>query len=153
MAGAMGGSSIAGSIVNGAGTCSTDVQGATVVAEGTGFSATTDGSCAFTLSGLPTGSYDLVGIRTGFSDRRFEGVNTGAPVSPSVLIAGLWWIRGDSTAACSFTGPMMGSRGVPGSDTNFKMFVAFDKAMSESSLSTVGNLTVNEVSTTEPSRT
>ncbi|MDP3794186.1 MAG: carboxypeptidase-like regulatory domain-containing protein, partial [Candidatus Uhrbacteria bacterium] len=75
---AAGSSSIAGTVKDGTGTCAAGIQGAVVFAEGSGFSALSNGSCAFTISNIFAGTYDLVAVHDGYADRKIEGVPAGS---------------------------------------------------------------------------
>src|SRR3989344_3367215 len=141
-----GASTIAGSVQDGTGTCSAGVQLAAVFAEGTGFSTSTDASCAYTLTGLTAGTYDIVAVREGYSDRMINGIPAGSTSINFQLGQGSFGgFGGDTTRArVKFTGPMDGMMNMPGSDSNFKIFVVLSKTMSQSTI-TATNLTINEV--------
>ncbi|OIO51216.1 MAG: hypothetical protein AUJ19_05015 [Parcubacteria group bacterium CG1_02_58_44] len=138
---------ITGSVVNDSDECAVGIQGATVFAEGTGFMTTTDGSCEYTLSGLPTGIYDIVALKAGYADRIINGIPAGSTSIVFSLPMGFGGgFGGDGTRPhVMFTGPSENSTGIPGGDSHFKVFVAFDKPMSQSSITDTGNLTVNEI--------
>src|SRR3989339_1658308 len=138
---------ITGSVVNDSDECPEGIQGATVFAEGTGFMTTTDGSCEYTLSGLPTGIYDIVALKTGYADRIINGIPAGSTSIVFSLPMGFGGgFGGDGTRPhVMFTGPGENSTGIPGGDSYFKVFVAFDKPMSQSSITDTGNLTINEI--------
>lgn len=144
---AAGASSIAGSVKDSADTCASAVQGATVFAEGTGFSATTNGSCAFTLSGLFSGLYDIVAVKPGYADRKIDGVAQGATGIALKLSAGGGGGGGGDTnrPQVKFTGPMDGMTNMPGGFSDFKVFIVFNKNMSQNSITTPGNLTVKSL--------
>ncbi|MBU1028714.1 Ig-like domain-containing protein, partial [Patescibacteria group bacterium] len=144
---AAGVSTITGSVLNNSDECPVDIQGATVFAEGTGFSTTTDGSCDYTLSGLPAGIYDIVALKTGYSDRIINGIPAGSTSIVFSLPMGFGGgFGGDGTRPhVMFTGPGDNSTGIPGGDSNFVVFIAFDKPMSQSSITESGNLTLNEI--------
>lgn len=118
--------------------------GATVFADDFGSNATTDGSCAFTLSNLPAGSHDLVAFKTGYGDRRIDAV----PVSTTGLVFNIkaGATGGGSGSATSpkvkYTGPPEDGN-APGDATQFSVFVVFDRAMSQSSVTATGNMKVN----------
>ena len=138
---------IAGTVKDSTDTCAAGVQTATVFAEGTGFNATSDGSCAYSLGGLFAGTYDVVAVKDTYADRLIGGVPAGSTGVNFRLTSGFsGGFGGDSTKPrVKFSGPMDGMSGIPGSDSNFKIFLAFDKAMSQTSVTTTGNMTVNEV--------
>lgn len=138
---------ITGTVKDSTDTCASAVQSARVFIEGTGFNTTTNGSCAFTLSGLPTGTFDLVAIKDGYGDRLITGIPAGATAIPFKLTSGAGGGTGGDTTKprIKFTGPMDGMTNMPGGDTNFKIMAVFDKSMSQSSITTTGNMTVNEV--------
>src|SRR3989338_5919443 len=146
---AAGAFSIAGTVKDSTNTCSAEIQGAKVFAEGSGFYATTDGSCAFTISGLPAGTYDLVAVMDDFADRMISSIPAGSTAIPFKLTNGVaGGAGGDITKPrVKFSGPMDGMTNMPGGDTNFKVSVVFDKAMSQSSINAM-DLTVNEVNLT-----
>lgn len=138
--------SITGFVKEG-GACTAGVQGAIVFIDGAGSNATTDGSCAFTLSNLSSGTYDLVAFKTGYGDSKIGGVPVATTGLTLNLVAGAaGGGSGSSTAPrVKFTGPPDGMNMVPGSDSNFKVFVAFDKTMSQSSVTATGNMTINTI--------
>ncbi len=143
-----GSNTITGFVMDSANTCAASVKGAIVYAEGTGFFAYTNDSCAYTLSGLPSGTYDLVALRWDYGERRIDGRQVGATgvnfQLPSGFVGGF---GGDTTRPrVRFTGPPDGMQNIPGRDSNFKIFVAFSKSMSENSITQSGNLTVNRFS-------
>ncbi|MFH2062565.1 MAG: carboxypeptidase regulatory-like domain-containing protein [bacterium] len=144
---AAGASSIAGTVHDGSDACPAGVQGATVFAEGTGFTATTDGSCAYTLSGLSAGIYDVVALKSGYSDRVMNGIPAGSSGIAFRLPEGFGGgFGGDGTKPhVMFTGPGDNMSNIPGGDPNFLTFLVFDKPMSQTSITTTGNLTVNEI--------
>ena len=151
---AAGGSvTITGTVKDSTNTCATAVQSARVFADGTGFSATTDGSCAFTLggsspNGLFPGTYDLVAVKTGYGDRRIDGIPAGATAIPFQLSSGAGGgFGGDTTKpTVRFTMPGNDMTNMPGGDSNMKVVVVFSKTMSASSI-TATNLTVNDTTT------
>jgi hypothetical protein len=150
---AAGATSISGTVKDSTGACPTTVQGATVFTDGAGFSATTNGTCAYTLSGLPAGIYDVMAFKTSQGEGRRDGISAGSTSIEIRLSAGG---SGGCGAGCSggsgdfarpfvkFTGPPAGGI-APSNDSNFKIFVGFSKAMSGTSVTTLGNLTVNEL--------
>lgn len=129
------------------GACPVGVQSATVFVDGFGSNATTDGSCAFTLSNLSTGTHNLVAFKTAYGDSKIDGVpvsTTGLTFNLKAGAAG--GASGSATAPrVKFTGPPDGMNMVPGSDSNFKVFVAFDRTMSQSSVTATGNMTINTI--------
>lgn len=139
-----GSATIAGNVKDGS---NNNLSGATVFADGSGFSATTDGSGNYTLSGLFAGTYDLVAVKEGYADRRIDGAYSGATGINFALPSGYsGGFGGDTTKPkIKFNGPMDGMTGIPGGDSNFKIFVAFDKPMSQTSVTATGNMTVNEI--------
>lgn len=143
---AAGASTITGLVKDSTNTCAVGIQTATVFAEGTGFNTTTDGSCAYTLSGLTAGTYDVVAIKDGYADRMINGLPAGASSINFSLSQGMAGGFGGDTdkPRVKFSGPMDGMMNMPGNDSNFKIFFVFDKAMSASTI-TASNLTVNEV--------
>ena len=144
---AAGSATIAGTVRDSADTCPAGVQTARVFAEGTGFSATTNGSCAFTLSNLFAGTYDLVAVKDGYSDRRIDGVFTGATGVGLRLNQGVTGgFGGDTTKPqVIFTAPPRDMMNIPGADSNMKVMVGFSKSMSQNTVTTTGNLTINEI--------
>lgn len=136
--------SITGFVKEG-GSCTAGVQGAIVFIDGAGGNTTTDGSCAFTLSSLSSGTNDLVAFKNGYGDSKIGGVPVATTGLTFNLVAGAaGGGSGSSTAPrIKFTGPPDGMNMVPGSDSNFKVFVAFDKTMIQSSITATGNMTVN----------
>lgn len=141
---AAGSATITGNVKDG---LNNNLASATVFAEGTGFNATTDGSGNYTLSGLFTGTYDLIAVKEGYTDRRIDGMPTGSSGINFTLPSGFsGGFGGDTTKPrIKFNGPMDGMTGIPGGDSNFKIFVVFDKTMSQTSVTTAGNMTINEV--------
>ncbi len=143
----VGSATITGTVQDSTGACPSAVQGATVYAEGTGSSATTDGSCAFTLSSLFPGTYEIVAVKDGFGERRLQGIPSGTTgltvqLGASGFTGGF---GGDTTRpTVRFTCPMNNSTNIPGGDSNFKLCVAFNKDMSESTLTST-NLLVKEI--------
>ncbi|MFA6430045.1 MAG: Ig-like domain-containing protein, partial [Patescibacteria group bacterium] len=139
---------ISGTVKDQSGECAVVVQNAVVFIDGASAAATTDASCAFTLSNLPSGANDLVVAKTGFGDRRVDGIPTGTENLNIQLFAGTGGeggFGGDMTRPrVRFQSPPPDSSGIPGGDTNFKVFVVFGKAMSESTI-TATNLVVSEV--------
>ncbi|MFH1145438.1 MAG: carboxypeptidase regulatory-like domain-containing protein [bacterium] len=150
---AVGASSIAGTVKDSSNICSTGVRQATVFAEGTSFYTTSsnDSNCTYTLSGLTAGTYDIVAIKDGYGDRQIGGLPAGATGIGFQLSQGFsGGSGGDITKPrVKFNGPMDGMSGIPGGDSNFKIFVVFDKAMSQSAATAIGNLKVNDASTGE----
>jgi len=144
---AAGAATVTGFVKDSSSTCSAGIQTATVYADGTGYSATTNGSCAFTLSGMPTGTYDIVAVKDGYADRTINGIPTGTSgLTFALPQGGAGGFGGDTTKPrVKFTGPMDGMTNMPGGDSNFKIFAVFDKAISQSTVNTSGNLTVNEI--------
>ena len=144
---AAGSATIAGTVKDSADACPAAVQGARVFAEGTGFNATTNGSCVFSISGVIAGAYDLVAIKEGYGERFISGVASGSTGIPFKLGAGFTGgFGGDTTKPrVKFTMPGDEMQNVPGADSNFRLAVVFDKAMSQNSITTSGNLTVNEI--------
>ncbi|MBI5465969.1 MAG: carboxypeptidase regulatory-like domain-containing protein [Candidatus Kerfeldbacteria bacterium] len=143
---AAGATTIAGTVKDSTNTCVAGVQTAAIFADGTGFNTTTNSSCAFTLSSLPAGTYDLVAIKEGYGDRRYDSVATGSAATAFNLSSGFsGGFGGDTTKPMvKFTGPPDNSMAPP-SDSSFKVFVGFSKAMSQTAVTTTGNMTVNEV--------
>lgn len=143
-----GAATIAGTVLDSSGTCSAGVQSATVFVEGTGFSATTNGSCAFTLSNMFAGTYELVAVKEGYGERRVENIPTGTSgLALNLGASGFTGGFGGDTSRPRVTDtcPIDGQRNLPGGDTNLKICVSFSESMSESSISAAGNLTLNEV--------
>ncbi|MDO8474027.1 MAG: Ig-like domain-containing protein [bacterium] len=153
VAAAEGSVTITGTVKDSTNTCATAVQSARVFAEGTGFSATTDGSCAFTLggaspNGLFTGTYDLVALKDGYGNRTIDGIPAGATSIPFQLTSGAGGgFGGDTTKpTVRFTMPGNDMTNMPGGDSNMKIVVVFSKTMSQSSITST-NLTVNDATT------
>ncbi|OHA69135.1 MAG: hypothetical protein A3J57_00350, partial [Candidatus Wildermuthbacteria bacterium RIFCSPHIGHO2_02_FULL_49_12b] len=144
---AAGSATIAGTVKDSADACPAGVQSSRVFAEGTGFSATSNGSCAFTLSNVFAGTYDLVAVKDGYSDRRIDGVFTGATTVAFKLSQGVTGgFGGDTTKPqVVFTNPPRDMTNIPGADSFMKVMVGFSKAMSQNAVTTTGNLTVNEI--------
>lgn len=136
-----------GTVRDNTNTCVTGIQGAYVFAEGSGFSTTTNESCAFSLMQLFPGTYDLVAVKEGFSDRRIEGLPASSTGIGLQLTSGFMGGFGGDTSKpqIKFTGPSDGMNGLPGSDSNFKAFLVFNKTMSQSSVTQLGNLVVKEI--------
>lgn len=144
---AAGSHSITGTAHDGAGACPAGIQGATVFADGMGFSATTNGSCAYTLANLPAGTFDLVAVKGGYAGNTINGIPADATGIEFRLPAGFSGGFGGDTSKphVVFTGPPDNSSNNPGGDSHFSILMAFDKAMSQSSVTAIGNLTVNQV--------
>ena len=146
---AAGASSIAGTVKDSANACPAAVQSARVFAEGTGFTATTDASCAFTISGITAGVYDLAAAKDTYADGHIMGIAAGATAIPFKLTqGGAGGFGGDTTKpGVKFTMPGPDMTNMPGGDSNIKIAVVFNKAMSQNSVLATGNLTVNDVNT------
>lgn len=144
-----GSSTIAGTVKDSTTTCASGVQSATIFAEGTGFSTTSSGdsNCTFTITGMLSGIYDLIAVKDGYADRLISGIAGGSTGIGFKLPAGSAGGFGGDTAKpqIKFNGPMDGMTGIPGNDSNFKVFVAFNKAMSQTSVTAVNNMQVNEI--------
>ena len=131
-------------------TSDANLTGALVFAEGTGFlSAATGADGNFTLgsNNLFAGTYDLVAIKEGYGDPMINGIPAGSTGIQFRLGQGFGGGFGGDTAKprVKFTGPMDGMNGVPGNDLNFKIFVAFDKSMSQSKFTESGNMLVKRI--------
>lgn len=127
-----------------------NLANALVFAEGSAFvAATTASDGTFTLgsNNLLAGTYDLVAYKDGYSDRFMTGIPTGTTgLNFSLPSGGGGGFGGDSTRPrVRFHGPMDGMTGISGNDSNFKIFVVFDKTMSQSSVATSTTMTVREV--------
>lgn len=138
-----GAGSISGSVQEG-GSCTGPMSGALVIAEGTGFAAMVDGSCNFSLTGLPAGTYDVTAVQTGYGERHADGIPVGTTGLALSLTSGLsGGFGGDTTRpTVRATCPIDGSRNLPGGDSNFKICVVFSKAMNQTTVNTAGNLSV-----------
>jgi hypothetical protein len=129
---------------------SANIQNAYVFAEGTGFlSALTGADGNFTLgsNNLFAGNYDLVAFKSGYGDPMIGGIPAGSTGIQFILGQGFEGGFGGDTSKpmVKFTGPMDGMNGIPGNDTNFKIFVVFNKEMSQSKFSESGNMLVKKV--------
>jgi len=144
---AAGTNTITGSVKDGTATCAATVQGAIVFAEGSGFSAMSNGSCNFTLSNIFAGTYDLVAVHDGYADRKIEGVSGGSTaIAFSIPLGQSGGFGGDTAKPrIKFTGPMDGMTNMPGGFNGFKVFLVFDKTMSQNAVTTAGNLKVQEL--------
>lgn len=144
-AAAAGAVTIAGTVKDSDDACPAGVQGATVFAEGTGISATTNGSCVYTLSALTAGAYDIVAVKEGYSDRFMMGIPTGSSSIAFKLASGATGGFGGDTSKpkVNFMTPMDGSTNMPTSGT--MIIVGFSKEMSQNSVTKAGNLVVKEV--------
>ena len=142
---AAGTATITGTVTDNAGTPAA-IVGATVFAEGTGFNATTAADGTYTLSNLPPGMYDIVAVKTGYADRRVDGMSAGVTgINFSLPSGGGGGFGGDTTRPrLKFSGPPDNGM-APGNDSGFKIFMAFDKAMSQTAMTNSGNLTVNSM--------
>ena len=141
---------ITGTVKDSSDTCSASVRQAVVFAEGTGFSATStnDENCTFSLGGLTVGApYDLIAVKDGFSDRRRDGVPAGSTSIGFQLGQGVAGGFGGDTTRPRVMRTMPGDKmqNLPGGDSNMKIFVVFDKPMSQTSVTTNGNMSVNDV--------
>ncbi|MFA6096167.1 MAG: Ig-like domain-containing protein [Candidatus Paceibacterota bacterium] len=141
---------IMGNIKDSATPTPNNLAGAYIFAEGTGFlSAATGADGNFTIGAgkLFAGTYDLVAFKEGFADRMMNGIPAGASgINFQLGQGGGGGFGGDLTnPRIKWNGPMDGSTGIPGGDTNFKIFAAFNKEMSQTSITAAGNMTVNEV--------
>ncbi|MDP2642392.1 MAG: S-layer homology domain-containing protein [Candidatus Peregrinibacteria bacterium] len=141
--------SITGTVKDSTATCEAGVQTATVYIEGTGFYTTTDGACAFTLASIPAGSFDIVAVKTGYSDRKMSGIAAGSTGLAFALSQGaVGGFGGDMTnPRVKFTCPPDGASMIPGGDSNFKICAVFNKEMSQSTITST-NMTVKEVNMT-----
>lgn len=144
---AAGATSIVGSVLTSSNTCTSAVEQATIFAEGAGFdttSAVAASNCTFTLSNLPAGNYDLIAVKSGFADKMFMGVPTGSTdVNMTISSGGGGGFGGDTTKPhVKFSMPGDKMMGMAGNMTGAKIFVVFDKAMSESSITASGNMKV-----------
>lgn len=139
-----GGSTITGTVTDSA---SAALAGATVFAEGTGFNATSGADGTYTLSNLPQGNYDLIAVKAAYADRSIQGVQAGTTgINFSLPSGGGGGFGGDTTKPrINFTGPPDGMSGIPGADSNFKIFVGFSKAMAQTPFTTAGNIYVKEL--------
>ncbi len=150
-----GASTIAGSVKDSSGACPVTIQGALVFLKGTGFSGSTDVACAFTLSNIFSGSYRVVAAKTGFNELLVEGINAGSTGVDLKLYTGTGGGFGGVTdkPRVRMNGPMDGSKGIPGNDSFFKLFVVFDRAMNQTSVTTPGNLFVYDVNPSTGAKT
>lgn len=127
-----------------------------VFAQGTSFNTLSgDGTACpggtFSLSSIPPGSYDLTAFKEGYGDRQMQGAFAipTADSSPSYafsLTSGAGGgFGGDSVSPRVINnGPMDGTKNLPGNDTNFRIFIVFNEAMSQSTM-TASNLFVKDV--------
>lgn len=127
-----------------------NLAGAYIFAEGTGFvSAQTGADGNFTLgsNNLFAGTYDLIAIKNGYGDPMIGGVPAGAAGIQFMLGQGFQGGFGGDTSKpmVKFTGPMDGMNGIPGADANFKIFIAFNKPMSQSKFSESGKMLVKRI--------
>ncbi len=152
---AAGGSTISGSVKDSAGACPTAIQGASVFLTGTGFSTSTNSTCGFTLLNVPFGTYKVSATRSGFNELLVEGINAGSTGVDLKLYVGTGGGFGGITdkPRVRMNGPMDGMKGIPGNDSNFKVFVVFDRAMNQTSVTTPGNMVVNDVNPSTGAKT
>jgi len=128
-----------------------DLDGVYVFAEGTGFisTITSGGTGNFVLgsTNLFPGNYDLIAFKDGYSDPMIDGVPAGTTEMQFILGQGFEGGFGGDTIKphVMFTGPMDGMGGIPGNDTNFKIFVVFDKEMSQSKFAEGTNMQVKRI--------
>lgn len=142
-----GASSLTGSIKDSSGVCPAGVVGATLFLGGVGFSTSTTADCTFVLPNVFSGTFEVVAFRDGYGEKAMQGIPSNMTGLNITLAQGQFGgFGGDVTKPhVKFTGPMDGSQMLPGNDTNFKVFVTFDKAMSQNSISTAGNMKIQEV--------
>jgi hypothetical protein len=151
-----GAGTISGTVKNSSGTCpDATIRQAVVFIEGSGFSTTSsnDENCSFTLSNLPTSTYSVLAFKDQFGDRKVDaqvGMNTVAIQLTQGIQGGA---GGDVTnPQVKFSGPP--DNGIaPSADANFRVFVVFDKTMSQNSVTAANALTVNEINPTNGSST
>ncbi|MEK7672736.1 MAG: S-layer homology domain-containing protein [Patescibacteria group bacterium] len=143
---AAGATTITGSVKDSTDTCVAGVQGATVFAEGTGFFATSDGSCNYSVGSMTAGTYDLVAVKEGYSERFTMGIPTGSSGVPFKLSSGATGgFGGDTTKPkIKITLPGEGATNIFGG-TGFKIAVVFSEAMSQNSVNKTGNIVVKEI--------
>lgn len=146
---------ISGSVKDSAGTCPATIQGALVFLKGTEFSTSTNATCGFTLLNVFAGSYRVVAAKTGFNELIVEGINAGSTGVDLKLYTGTGGGFGGVTdkPRVRMNGPMDGMKGIPGNDSFFKLFVVFDRAMNQSSVTTPGNLFVYDVNPSTGAKT
>lgn len=143
--------SITGNVEDMANPTPNELAGAYVFAEGTGFLSDATGVDGnFTLGAgntLFAGNYDLIAVKDGYGDPMINGIPAGTSAVQFRLGQGFGGGFGGDTAKprVKFTGPMDGMNGIPGNDTNFKIFVAFDKTMSQSKFTEAGNMLVKKI--------
>ncbi len=136
---------IAGTVKDSTDTCASGVQTATVFVEGTGAFADTNGSCAFTISGLPAGTYDLVAIKEGYSERFIMGTPTGSTGVAFKLASGVSGGFGGDTSKpkVQFSAPFDGTSNIPSAAVS--VIIGFNESMSQNSVTKSGNITIKEV--------
>jgi|GEM_PF-696117 len=148
---------ISGTVKDSTGTCADAVKQSTVFIDGTGFSTTSsnDANCTYTFAGnLPASNYRVIAFKDGFGDRRVDDVKIGMSTVAIQLMQGVQGGAGGDVTnpRVKFSGPP--DNGIaPSADSNFKVFVVFDKAMSQNSVTAADALTVNELNPTNGSST
>lgn len=138
-----GASTITGAVTDG----TNPIYGATIFAQGTGYFTTTAGNGTYTISNLPQGNYDLVAVKNGYADRSMQGIAAGSTgINFSLPAGGGGGFGGDTTKpSIQFTGPPQMNGNAPGADTNFIVFVGFSKPMSQTSVTTAGNMYIKDL--------
>ena len=152
---AAGASTISGSVKDSAGACPAAIQGALAYLKGTGFSTSTNSTCGFTFLNVFSGSYRLVAARSGYNELMVEGINAGSTAVDLKLYSGTGGGFGGASdkPRVRMNGPMDGMKGIPGNDSNFKVFTVFDRAMNQTSVTTPGNMVVYNVNPSTGSKT
>ncbi|MBI2645033.1 Ig-like domain-containing protein, partial [Candidatus Uhrbacteria bacterium] len=155
IAGSAGASSISGTVKESDGstngTCSAGIQGATIFALGTGSSATTDGTCAYTLTNIPAGRFALQALKEGYSGPDLKNINAGSTGIAMQLGQGSsGGLGGDITRPhLVFKMPQDNTTIPAGAQTGFRIIAGFDKSMAldNNSVKVSGNFTVQDITT------
>ncbi|MBI5465733.1 MAG: Ig-like domain-containing protein, partial [Candidatus Kerfeldbacteria bacterium] len=145
---------LVGAVTDQAAAC---LAGVYVFAEGYSFNnlsgATSCAGGTYSLGSIPPGTYDLVAFKDGYGDRRLQGVFAipSADSTPTYNFSLTSGASGGSGGSFSrphvkFTGPPDNMTGIPGGLTGFKIFMAFDRAMSSSSVTSPGNILLKKFS-------
>lgn len=128
-----------------------------VFAEGTSFNNLPNGtSCAggtYSLGSIPPGTYDVVAFKEGYGDRMMSSIFAipTADSTPAYNFSLTLGASGGGSGSFSnphvkFTGPRDNMTGISGGQVGFKIFVAFDRAMSQSAVTAPGNVLLKKFS-------
>ena len=112
------------------------IESVSVFIEGTGYSATTNGSGFYTIS-VPNGIYNITMAKTGYYEEMINDIFVnGAAVTGvdrTMYLGTGGGMTGDSEKPMvMWTGPMDGMMGVPSGMDDFKVFVGFSKDLDTS---------------------